>query len=66
MKRLNSYFTSSNLDSKTLEKIDEKIIRFLKKNTQFLTNGFLKNKNLTDEQIFTIKKNLIEKADLVI
>lgn len=66
MAKLKSYLTSSNLENKNLQKIDKKITAFLKKKTKVLNNLLLKDKNLTDEKIFTVKKRLIEEADFII
>jgi dTMP kinase len=66
MRKLKAYFTSSNLENESLQQIDKKIIAFLKKKNQFLTNGLLKDKKLTAEKIFELKKKLIEEADFII
>lgn len=66
MNKLKSYFTSFNLDDKNLQAIDKKILILLKKKTKVLTNGLLKDKKLKDEQIFAIKKKLIEEADFIV
>ncbi len=66
MTKLKSYFTSSNLENKNLQKIDKNIIDFLKKRTEVLNNFFLKEKNLTVEKIFEVKKRLIEEADFIV
>ncbi|MFN4212755.1 MAG: hypothetical protein ACK4FL_02200 [Microgenomates group bacterium] len=66
MFKLKAYFTSSNLENRNLQKIDKKILTLLKKKTKVLTDGLLKNRKLTNEEIFAIKKKLIEKADFVV
>lgn len=66
MIKLKSFFTSSNLENKNLPATDKKIISLLKKKTKVLTDGLLKNKNLTAEKIFAIKKKLIEEADFIV
>jgi dTMP kinase len=66
MQKLKAYFTSSNLENKNLQPNDKKIIAFLKKKTQLLTNGLLTNKNLKSEEVFNLKKRLIEQADFVV
>lgn len=64
--KLKTYFTSSNLENKTLKLIDKKIIAFLRKKTLLLTNGLLKEKKLIPQKIFEIKKELIEEADFIV
>lgn len=66
MFKLKTYFTSANFEDKNLQLNDKKIIAFLKKKTKLLTDGLLKNKNLTNEEIFAIKKKLIEEVDFIV